>query len=131
MDSWFNRFIRAQAKEHGSASALAKRLGVRKSVISDWMAGGKAETMLSLEKHLAALGGDISRALPEWKPPVPASADLLEENAQLKARIIHLEKRLKKIAQVSGEDQDDDSTEKPFDARNKSTSRSNRNRRTG
>ena len=101
MDSWFHKLIRAEAEKLGGASALAKRLGLRKSVISDWMAGGKADTMERLEKYLAAMGGDISRALPSWKPPAPASAEVLEENQRLRSRITELEGCLRGIAAVS------------------------------
>lgn len=67
-DTWFHRLLVDHADKLGGQKALADKLGVGKSLVNSWLAGGKVETALQIEEVVRALGGDISRALPDYEP---------------------------------------------------------------
>ena len=59
---WFHALLEHHVAAAGGQSAFAKKVGVTKSLVNSWLAGGNAKAMTQVENLLAALGGDITRA---------------------------------------------------------------------
>jgi SOS-response transcriptional repressor LexA len=65
--TWLKGLVAEGARRAGSINALAVQMGFSRPSVADWAKGASEPSTSSLVALLEYLGGDINRAMPDWK----------------------------------------------------------------
>jgi transcriptional regulator with XRE-family HTH domain len=97
--NWFKKLLKEELRRRGdrSESELADEIGVTHTTIGKWLKGEPNPKRDNIEALLKIVGGDIRRALPDYKPQADIEEraiayinHLRKENALLKNRLARI-----------------------------------------
>jgi transposase-like protein len=97
---WFQDLIEGEITSRGgNVSQLSRDWDIDRTVIDKWRNGSEPKLPL-MERVVKLSGGDLSRAMPDWRPsgdtPDTKELELLRSEVNL------LRQRLYKIAEIAG-----------------------------